>query len=144
MSTADLPALNAVLNSVSTVLILSGLLAIRSGRKQLHAGCMIAALITSTAFLAGYLVHKACHGTTTSGHMGSFRPVYLAILTSHTILAMANLPLVIITVAAAARRSWARHRRWAAWTLPIWLYVSVTGVVVYGILYHWYPAPLPP
>lgn len=141
MTTADLPALNAVLNSASTILIVSGFCAIRSGRKQFHAGCMISALITSTAFLAGYLLHKAYHGTTTSEHMGSFRPVYLAILVSHTILAIANLPLLIVTVTAAARRNWARHRLWAAWTLPIWLYVSVTGVVVYFILYHWYPAP---
>lgn len=142
MSTSDLPALNACLNSLSTVFVLGGLFMIRAGRKRAHAGFMISALATSAAFLAGYLIHKALHGTTTSEHMGAFRPIYLGILLSHTVLAIANLPLVIVTVTAAARRNWARHRRWARWTYPVWLYVSVTGVLVYFLLYHWFPAPV--
>lgn len=141
MSASDLPALNACLNSLSTLLILGGLFAIRAGRKDVHARFMIAALVTSSAFLAGYLVHKAMFGTTTSEHMGGFRPVYLGILLSHTVLAIANLPLLVGTVSAAARRKWELHRRWARWTYPVWLYVSVTGVLVYLLLYHWFPAP---
>jgi putative membrane protein len=141
MSTHDLPTLNAVLNASSTVLILGALAAIRAGNSRLHGKLMVAALASSTLFLAGYLVHKALHGTTTSGHMGSFRPYYLGLLGSHTVLAIVNLPLVIGTVLAAARGNWERHRRWARFTWPVWLYVSVTGVLVYLILYVWYPAP---
>ena len=141
MSTADLPTINAVFNSASTVLIISALLAIKSGNKRLHAKLMISALITSTLFLIGYLVHKAFHGTTTSEHMGSFQPYYLTLLISHTILAILNLPLIIGTVLAAAKGNYERHKRWARITWPVWLYVSVTGVIVYLILYVWYPAP---
>jgi putative membrane protein len=141
MSTSDLPALNATFNSLSTLFILSGLFAIRRGRWKAHAGFMISALVTSAAFLTGYLIHKAYHGTTTSEHMGHFRPVYLTLLLSHTVLAVANLPLLILTVTAAARRHWNGHRRWAKRTFPVWLYVSATGVLVYFILYHWFPVP---
>ena len=141
MTTADLPTLNAVLNTASTVLIVSALLAIKSGNKRLHAKLMISALVSSTLFLIGYLVHKAFHGTTTSEHMGSFRPYYLTLLTTHTILAILNLPLIIGTVLAAAKGNYERHKRWARITWPVWLYVSVTGVIVYLILYVWYPAP---
>ncbi len=141
MSSSDLPAFNAVLNSTSTILIVSALLAIKSGKARLHGRLMVAALVSSTLFLVGYLVHKALHGTTTSGHMGSFRPVYLTVLVSHTILAIVNLPLVIGTVLAAARGNFERHKRWARITWPVWLYVSVTGVLVYFMLYVWFPVP---
>lgn len=141
MSISDLPAINACFNSLSTLLIIGGLLAIRGGRTKIHAAFMISALVTSTAFLAGYLIHKAYHGTTTSEHMGDFRPFYLGLLLSHTLLAIANLPLLIVTVSAAATRNWSRHRRWARRTFPVWLYVSATGVLVYFILYHWLPVP---
>lgn len=141
MSTADLPTFNAILNSASTVLIVSALVAIKGGHKRVHAKLMIAALVSSTLFLIGYLVHKALHGTTTSEHMGSFRIYYLTLLTSHTILAIANLPLIIVTVLAAIRGNFERHKRWSRFTWPVWLYVSVTGVLVYLILYVWYPAP---
>jgi len=126
---------------VSTRLILGGLTAIRLRKTRVHAGFMIAALTASAAFLVGYLIHKAHHGTTTSEHMGSFRPVYLTILFTHTVLAIVNLPLILTTVFAAARRNWTRHRRWARWTFPVWLYVSLTGVLVYFLLYHWFPPP---
>jgi len=141
MSSHDLPTINAILNSCSTVLILSALASIRAGNRHLHGKLMVAALVSSTLFLIGYLVHKALHGTTTSEHMGSFRPFYLGLLTSHTILAIVNLPLIIGTVLAAAQGKWDRHRRWARFTWPVWLYVSVTGVIVYLILYVWYPTP---
>jgi putative membrane protein len=141
MSTADLPTVNAFLNSASTVLIVSALVAIKGGHKRIHAKLMMAALVSSTLFLIGYLVHKAFHGTTTSEHMGAFRPYYLALLTSHTCLAIVNLPLIIGTVWAAVRGNFERHKRLARFTWPVWLYVSVTGVLVYFILYVWYPAP---
>ncbi|RFC48264.1 MAG: putative membrane protein [Verrucomicrobia bacterium] len=141
MSTADLPTVNAFLNSASTVLIVSALVAIKGGHKRIHAKLMMAALVSSTLFLIGYLVHKAFHGTTTSEHMGAFRPYYLALLTSHTFLAIVNLPLIIGTVWAAVRGNFERHKRLARFTWPVWLYVSVTGVLVYFILYVWYPAP---
>ena len=141
MSISDLPAVNAAFNALSTLFILSGLFAIRAGKWKAHAGFMISALVTSTAFLTGYLIHKAYHGTTTSEHMGPFRPVYLTILFTHTVLAVANLPLLILTIATAARRDWSRHRRWARRTFPVWLYVSATGVLVYFVLYHWFPVP---
>lgn len=141
MTTADLPTVNAFLNSASTVLIVSALVAIKGGHKRVHAKLMMAALVSSTLFLIGYLVHKAFHGTTTSEHMGAFRPYYLALLTSHTCLAIANLPLIIGTVWAAVRGNFERHKRLARFTWPVWLYVSVTGVLVYFILYVWYPAP---
>jgi uncharacterized membrane protein YozB (DUF420 family) len=141
MTSSDLPTLNAVLNSASTALILSALVAIKQGHKRTHAKLMIAALISSTLFLIGYLVHKALFGVTTSEHMGTFRPYYKALLLSHTILAMVNLPLIIGTVLAARSGNFERHKRWARITWPIWLYVSVTGVIVYLILYVWYPLP---
>jgi uncharacterized membrane protein YozB (DUF420 family) len=141
MSTADLPTVNACLNSASTVLILAALAAIKGGHQKTHGKLMSAALVSSTLFLVGYLVHKAFHGTTTSAHMGGFRVYYLTLLTSHTILAIVNLPLLVGTVWAAARGNFARHKQLARFTWPVWLYVSVTGVLVYFILYVWYPAP---
>jgi uncharacterized membrane protein YozB (DUF420 family) len=141
MTSSDLPTLNAVLNSASTVLILSALVAIKQGHKRTHAKLMIAALISSTLFLIGYLVHKSIYGVTTSEHMGTFRPYYMTLLTSHTILAVLNLPLILLTVLAAKAGNFERHKRWARITWPVWLYVSVTGVLVYLILYVWYPVP---
>lgn len=135
----DLPALNATLNSICTVLLLSGWVCIINGRRRGHGICMATALVTSAVFLVSYLVHKYYNGTTKFVHPASIRPWYLALLFSHLVLAMAIVPLVGKTVYHAARRQWDRHRRIARWTLPIWLYVSVTGVLVYFVLYQWYP-----
>ncbi len=141
MTTADLPAVNAALNSIATVLIVAGLLAISRQNKKLHGILMALALATSAAFLTCYLIYHANHGSKGSSHMGAIRPLYLTILISHVILAIVNLPMIIGTVLAAIQRKWERHKRWARWTFPVWLYVSVTGVIVYMMLYQWFPAP---
>ena len=138
-TTQDLPALNATLNSLSTMFIIAGWIFIRRDEKRKHAACMIAALTTSAVFLLGYLVHKYFNSTTRFTDPAWVRPWYFVLLFSHLILAMVIVPLVIKTVYHAARRQWDKHRRIARWTLPIWLYVSVTGVLVYFFLYQWFP-----
>ncbi len=139
MNPADLPLVNACLNSASTVLIILGLVAIHREQKRFHIGCMSAALVTSALFLIGYLAHKILVGPTAFTGEGWVRPLYFTILISHTILAVVNLPLVIMTVIPAIQARYDRHRRLARWTAPIWLYVSVTGVIVYMMLYQWFP-----
>jgi uncharacterized membrane protein YozB (DUF420 family) len=134
------PALNATLNGVSAVLILTGRSLIRRKNVNLHRACMMAAVATSTLFLASYLYYHAHVGSVRFPGQGWIRPVYFALLISHAILAAAVVPLVLLTLAAALRGRFARHRRIARWTYPIWLYVSVTGVVVYLILYQIYGA----
>ncbi len=140
MTIHDLPAVNASLNGLSTVFIVIGLVSIKRDNKQIHIAGMTLALISSTAFLAGYLTYHAYAGVTSFSHYGWPRFVYFAILIPHTILAMFTVPLVTITVIPALRARYDRHRRIAAWTWPIWLYVSVTGVLVYLMLYVWFPA----
>lgn len=132
----DLPSVNAALNGTTTLLLLTGYGAIRAQRRALHAACMLAALVTSTLFLASYLTYHAHVGTMRFPGTGLARVVYLAILVTHTVLAMVIVPLVLRTVYLAARRRWAPHRRLARWTLPLWLYVSATGVIIYYLLYH--------
>ena len=143
MTLADLPALNASLNALSTVFILAGLTAIKAQRKQAHAVCMIAALVTSALFLASYLTYHFHVPTTRFTHPGWPKTIYLLILFTHIPLAAAILPLVCITVIPALRARYDRHRKWAKITAPIWLYVSVTGVLVYFMLYVWYPPVQP-
>lgn len=139
MSAKDLPLINACLNSASTILIVIGLVAIYRERKLLHIGCMTAALITSAAFLTCYIAHKILVGPTSFTGEGWIRPVYFTILLTHTILAVVNLPLIFMTVIPAVRARFDRHRRMAKWTYPVWLYVSITGVIVYLMLYQWFP-----
>lgn len=143
MTISDLPALNACLNSISTVLIAAGWYCIRRNHWRQHVACMIAAVISSTAFLVGYLVYHAHVGekSTQFTAVGIVRPIYFTILISHILLAMIILPLVIATLVPVFRRRWEKHRRIARWTMPIWLYVSVTGVIVYLMLYRWFPPP---
>jgi putative membrane protein len=131
-----LPALNAVLNSLSALCLCSGYLAIRRGRRALHARLMVAALAFSTLFLASYLTHHWLHESRRYPREDWTRPVYLAVLLSHTVLAVVNVPLVAMTVVRAARKRFDAHRRIARWALPVWLYVSVTGVAVYLMLYR--------
>ena len=137
----DLPALNASLNALSTVFILAGLAAIKSDRKKAHIASMLAALLTSTAFLASYLTyHWLKQGVVTKfTHTGWPKPLYFFILITHIPLAFLTLPLVFLTVIPALRARYDRHRRWAKITVPVWLYVSVTGVLVYLMLYVWFP-----
>ena len=139
MSISDLPALNACFNTASTILLTTGYVMIKRKRQTAHRNCMVGALITSTLFLTGYLTYHYNAGGTRFLEPPWFRPIYLTILFTHTVLAVAVLPLVICTVVPALRSRWDRHKRIARWTLPIWLYVSFTGVVIYLLLYQVYP-----
>ncbi|MFZ4716527.1 MAG: DUF420 domain-containing protein [Chthoniobacterales bacterium] len=142
MNVNDLPAVNATLNSLSTLLILTGWFMIRTERKVAHAACMVGAILTSAAFLACYLVYhflKAGHVTHFT-YPGWPKALYFFILGTHTPLAIIALPLIILTVIPAIRRRFEAHKRMARWTLPVWLYVSVTGVLVYFMLYVWFPS----
>ena len=141
MTVADLPALNATLNGIATVLLLGGWFSIRSGRKKAHIACMISALTVSAAFLSSYLVYHYSAGSVKFAHGGALKAIYLLILIPHIILAAVNVPMILLTVVPAARRRFDRHKRIARWTLPVWLYVSVTGVLVYFMLYVWFPGP---
>ena len=132
----DLPALNATLNATSAVLLVTAYVLIRMRRPTAHRNVMIAALVCSTFFLTSYLIYHAQVGSKHFPGTGTARTVYFAILITHTILAAAVPVLAGITVWRAWRRRFDRHVRIARWTLPIWLYVSVTGVVVYWMLYR--------
>lgn len=135
-----LPHVNAVLNTTSALLLLAGFRFIRRGRIQAHRNCQVSAVVTSTLFLISYLTYHYYHGATRFAGQGLVRPLYFAILLTHTILAIVIVPLISVTLYRAARRDFIRHRRIARLTLPLWLYVSVTGVIVYLMLYHLYPS----
>jgi len=140
MNVTDLPALNASLNGLSAFCLLMGYINIRRGRERVHRGWMLAALVTSICFLASYLTyHFTVETVTRFREPAWFRPYYLGILLTHTVLAMALLPLVVMTLVRALRERREAHRRIARWTWPIWMYVSVTGVVIYLLLYQIYP-----
>ncbi len=137
MALADaLPTVNAALNATSAVLVVLGFRAIRAGRRETHRAFMLAAVASSVLFLAGYLTRIALTGTHRFPGGGALRAAYLAVLGSHTLLAALAAPLVLWTLSLALRTRFADHRRIARWTLPVWLYVSVTGVVVYVLLYR--------
>jgi uncharacterized membrane protein YozB (DUF420 family) len=138
MQIADLPALNATLNATSAVFLATGYVLIRRGHRTLHKRCMLAALIASTAFLTSYVIYHAHAGSRPFTGQGAVRGVYFAILISHVLLAATILPLAIVTTARALRSQFDRPRRIARWTLPVWMYVSVTGVVIYLMLYRLY------
>jgi uncharacterized membrane protein YozB (DUF420 family) len=133
---AIFPAVNATLNGSSAVLLLIGRWFIGRGRISIHRAFMIAALVTSSAFLVSYLYYHAHVGSVHFQGLGWSRPVYFTILISHTILAAVVVPMVIITLSRALRERFDRHRAIARWTFPVWMYVSVTGVIVYVMLYH--------
>ena len=133
---AALPTINAVLNATSAVLLSLGYVAIRRRAVRLHRGCMLGAFVASTVFLVSYVTYHAQMGTTRFPGEGWVRPVYFSILGTHTLLAACIPPLALTTLGLALRGRFARHARLARWTLPAWLYVSVTGVVVYLLLYH--------
>jgi uncharacterized membrane protein YozB (DUF420 family) len=132
----DLPALNATLNAISTVLLLTGYVFIRRGERQKHKACMIAALVTSALFLTSYVIYHAQVGSVPFKGTGWIRTVYFCVLIPHVILAAAIVPPILITVSRGLSAKYDRHRRIARWTLPLWLYVSVTGVIVYLMLYR--------
>ena len=136
MTLRDLPTLNAGLNALSAVLLAVGWILIRSGRREAHKRAMVAALVCSSLFLASYLVYHAQVGSVRFRGQGPIRTVYFTILISHTILAVTVVPLALVTLVRALQARFDRHRRIARITLPIWGYVSVTGVIVYWMLYR--------
>ncbi len=142
MTITDLPALNAVLNSCATVLVMAGLVAIKLRKPKLHTILMVAALAVSAAFLTSYLIYHYHVGHVRFAGEGTVRVVYFTILITHLILAIANLPMIILTVIPALRQRFDRHRKLAKITAPVWLYVSITGVIVYLMCYRWYGPPL--
>lgn len=132
----DLPALNAVLNATAAVLLVCAYILIRRGRREAHKRVMLAAFTVSTLFLISYLTYHAQVGSVRYPHPGAIRTVYLIILFTHTVLAAAVPVLAIVTLRRGLAGNFVRHKAIARWTLPIWLYVSVTGVVVYLMLYQ--------
>lgn len=141
MSVSDLPALNASLNALATVLLTAGFIFIKSGRIAAHRACMGTAFVVSMVFLVTYVLHKILvHGVHTPfGGEGFIRAFYYAMLASHIILAIVIVPLVLVTIRFALIGKYVNHQAWAKWTFPLWYYVSVTGVLVYLFLYQWFP-----
>ncbi|MGB0035147.1 MAG: DUF420 domain-containing protein [Candidatus Acidiferrales bacterium] len=132
---SSIPALNASLNATCTVFLLFGYSFIRRGKMGPHRACMLAAFFCSMAFLSFYVYFHVHAGIIRFGGQGWIRPVYFILLTSHTILAIVIVPLVLITLTRALREKFDRHRAIARWTFPLWLYVSITGVIIYWLLY---------
>jgi uncharacterized membrane protein YozB (DUF420 family) len=132
----ELPTINAFFNALSAVLLVRGYLLVRAGRIAAHRRTMLAAFTASTLFLIGYLVYHAQVGSVHFQPAGPIRAVYLTILISHTLLAAAVAPMAIVTLLRALKGRFAKHRALARITLPVWLYVNLTGVVVYVMLYH--------
>jgi uncharacterized membrane protein YozB (DUF420 family) len=145
MTIHDLPAVNATLNGLSAVFLAAGFLFIRRGNKPAHRNCMIAAFGTSAVFLACYVTYHTWlavvlhQGPTRFENPQWFRPFYLAILMSHTLLAVVIVPMIFITLSRAWRERFDRHKQIARWTWPLWMYVSVTGVLIYWLLYVRFP-----
>jgi uncharacterized membrane protein YozB (DUF420 family) len=135
-----LPHLNAILNATCALLLFSGYSFIRAGRVAAHRTCQMAAVVVSVIFLASYLTYHYHHGATRFAGEGLARPIYFTILISHTILAIVIVPLVGVTLYRALKADFVRHRKIARLTLPLWLYVSITGVIVYLMLYQIYPS----
>lgn len=139
LSVALLPHLNAVLNAIAACLLLGGFIFIKSGNKAAHRLCMISALCVSSVFLVGYVTLRFYAPIFQFQGEGIIRPIYYTLLISHVLLAMAIVPLVLITVLRAFKERFAAHKKIARWTWPIWMYVSVTGILVYLMLYQIYP-----
>ncbi len=141
MKVSDLPALNATLNGIATVLLTAGFGFIKARRISAHRACMVSAFVVSTVFLVTYVTHKILvRGMHTKiGAEGFIRTFYFVMLTSHIILAIVIVPLILVTLRHAMVGRFDAHRVWARWTYPLWYYVSVTGVLVYFFLYQWFP-----
>ena len=135
---SEFPAIDATLNATSALLLTLGYFFIRRKRIQAHKVCMLSAFATSSLFLGCYIWYHAHHGVTGFPRQGAVRDFYLALLGSHTLLAVVIVPLILTTLYRAWRGRFERHKKIARWTLPLWFYVSVTGVVVYWMLYHLY------
>ena len=140
MSLSDLPAVNACLNGLSAVFLTTGYVFIRRGNKIAHRNCMVSAFVTSTIFLICYLTYHFTVRTVTRFEKPEwFRPIYLTILLTHTVLAVVIVPLVLMTLGRAVKQRFDLHKKIARWTWPLWMYVSVTGVVIYLLLYRIFP-----
>ena len=135
---ARLPAVNATLNGTSAILLTTGYLLIRRGHVVLHKRCMLAALVSSALFLTSYVTYHLHTGSRPFAGQGAIRVIYFAILLTHVVLAAVIVPLALVTATRGLRSQFDRHARIARWTLPLWLYVSVTGVVIYVMLYQLY------
>ena len=135
---ADLPAVNATLNGIAGILLLCGYVQIRRGQQVVHKRFMLSAMVTSALFLVSYVIYHANAGSRPFEGIGLIRVLYFVILATHVILAATILPLALVTTARGLRADYVRHRRIARWTFPLWLYVSVTGVVIYVMLYQLY------
>ncbi len=134
------PTLNAMLNATSAIFLLSGYFHIRRRNINAHRLCMLGAVTASVVFLICYLIYHYNVGATKFQGPDWARTIYFSILIPHTILAVAMVPFVIVTLRRALRNQFDKHRRIARWTFPVWLFVSVTGVIVYFMLYHWFPS----
>lgn len=145
MTISDLPGVNASLNGLAATLLVAGFICIRRGRITAHRNCMIAALVTSAVFLACYLYYhysmKKLHGEAHTRFLNPewFRPIYLVLLFTHLVGAIVIVPMVLVTVTRALRQRFDQHKRIARWTWPVWMYVSVTGVLIYFLLYQIFP-----
>ncbi len=138
IETYELPALNATLNSAAAILLVCGWICIKRRKQVAHIAFMILALIVSVAFLTSYVIYHLKVGSFPFQGQGWSRQVYFPLLISHIILAMVNVPLVLMTVIPAIRKRFDKHQRIARWALPVWLYVSVTGVIIYLMCYVWF------
>ena len=140
MTAHDLPAVNATLNGLSAVFLAAGFVFIKRGNKIAHRNCMISAVCTSALFLGCYLTYHVMVKTLTEFHDPAwFKPFYLTILATHTILAAVIVPLILVTLWRAKTQNFEAHKKIARWTWPLWMYVSVTGVVIYLLLYRIFP-----
>ena len=145
MSVLDLPAVNATLNGLSAIFLTAGFIFIKRRNRTAHRNCMIAAFVTSALFLACYLTYHTYlgvvlhRGPTRFVNPPEWRPIYLAILLTHTVLAVVIVPLVFVTLNRARKQNFEAHKKIARWTWPLWMYVSVTGVVIYLMLYRIFP-----
>ena len=139
MNLSDLPAVNASLNCLSAILLSAGYYFIRRKNQAAHRNCMVAAVCTSTLFLISYLVYHSQAGRTVFREPQWFRPIYLTILLTHTVLAVVIVPMVLVTLSRAIQGRFELHRKVARWTWPLWMYVSTTGVLIYLLLYQIFP-----
>ena len=138
METSSLPAFNACFNSLSTICLILGYYSIKKKRETLHRNFMVAALIFSSIFLTGYLIYHYHHGSTKFPDLGWIKTLYLAILFPHIILAVVMVPMILMTFNHGFRKNWEKHKKIARITFPIWMYVSVTGVIIYLMIHQWF------
>ena len=144
MTIQDLPIVNACLNALATVFLMFGFVFIKKGNKTAHRNCMVSAFVTSAVFLTCYLIyHFSTEVVTKFVEPEWFRPIYLVLLITHVVLAVVILPLIFITLSRALKERFDQHRKIARWTWPLWMYVSITGVLIYLLLYQIFPQPKP-